>query len=436
MCRIRMVVTRTKTNVPWRIFCAVLGLGTSSSSLSSHGVLSYSGFLPSNETQQPEHPSAAASVTRSKNGQATRPESLHDLKQLLVQCSTTARLKSLQPCSHLPAHSILATEQRLDTFAAWKAYFEKASFVETMRHARLNSGKDAPSCCYGGRMHPRISKFCASMRRKFELPVVLHPRGKGAFNRFLFAQVERGVGFSWVRIGDGELSCMAGGVRVIASWKCSQRMSAEMIAMLKLVRETNNFFVAVGSWWACESNHFAKILANAWGGSRRNRRAAGSGGFLVNGFYLEHARNDSTSGLTIGLVGAAKRSGRPVIIIGPRHLRKLSRAMYNYSGFVETGSGADFPQVLRAITDASTLVDQIRQSTASPQATILFLVACGGPAKVFIALAHKGKHYKNLEGHVYVDVGSSLDAFVGTSSRDYNSASGYKNHLCKKFKSF
>lgn len=278
---------------------------------------------------------------------------------------------------------------------------------------RYNSGTQLPPTP----TLPFLSRECFAQRVNHNIPFIVRPAGSFHMD-CMYRNIEYGNGFAWIRWGDGELNCLVGRGGG-PEWSCDSWATEELQNMLKIYH--NNYFLALGSWWACTAT-FARGLASAW---REIAPTAPENFTLVDSFYLEHARSDKEEGLVHGMVGAVRRGNRPVILVGDRKLRNVPRTLYNYTSFIEV------PARGMHTNDVPSLLSKLRDMTQY-KPNHLCLVAAGLIGKIFITQAHTDFL---LDRHIYVDVGSSLDIFVGSSTRDHNQPK-YIKEYCSTYPSF
>lgn len=301
-----------------------------------------------------------------------------------------------------------------------KALLREALQRETVRHEQhIVPRSRTPD----GRLLPFVSRDCFEQTRRFGMPMVVRPAGD--FHKtYMYDQIRQGNAFAWIRLGDGEIDCMArlgGG----PEWSCDEVTTRALQRML--ASGPDHVFVAVGTWWACRAPYgqrLAKGYAEATGGDGKAGTAPPT--VLLDSFYLEHARADRGSGLDFGMVDAVRRSGRPVVIVGSSELCQLPRALYPIAVFLVVPPARmavrdDVPDLMRRLSNAS-LDERVH----------LVLVSAGVAGKIFI---HAAAQDPTLMRHIYVDVGSSLDVFVGKQTRDHNGRDARARH-CKRFRTF
>ena len=277
---------------------------------------------------------------------------------------------------------------------------------------RYNSGRQLPNNTL-----PFLSRECFAQRVNHNIPFIVRPAGSFHMD-CMYRNIEYGNGFAWIRWGDADLNCLVGRGGGL-EWSCNSRTTEELQNMLKIYH--NNYFLALGSWWACTPT-FARISQRM---ARGIALTAPENFTLLDSFFLEHARSDKEEGLVHGMVGAVRRGNRPVILVGNRNLRNIPPTLYNYTGFIEV------PARGMHTNDVPSLLSKLRNMTQY-KPNHLCLVAAGLIGKIFITQAHTDFL---LDRHIYVDVGSSLDIFVGSSTRDHNQPK-YIKEYCSTYPSF
>lgn len=130
---------------------------------------------------------------------------------------------------------------------------------------------------------------------------------------------------------------------------------------------------------------------------------------FYDSFYLPVGNESSPA--TSSWVMAAKSGNRPIVLVGPDHLASL-HCMLSYVKHFR------IPLPTEGCEDVEPLVNgivELSQSQYSDQ-SVLFVVAGAAVGKIIAHEAFKKLQHKD----VFVDVGSSLDAYAGVRSRDYN----------------
>lgn len=221
--------------------------------------------------------------------------------------------------------------------------------------------------------------------------------------------------FTFFRWGDGEWFCalkfgMSGnsdGVNLRDADMCGE-LQRNLLSYGS--HDTSNLYVLNGFFFMCEETHsdtheriedFLKStsLTPTWKG------------FQDDGFYFPLVP-EMQKGRKPGVFPSLQ--GRTVVVVGPKHLRKLSTAL-NYVHYIET-PGSDAWSAREAITDGV-----LKASQKWPNDNVVFLWAGGPAAKVLMYNLHGRIGQKDT----LIDVGSSLDGFAGVHSRDYNDLGHY-----------
>lgn len=219
--------------------------------------------------------------------------------------------------------------------------------------------------------------------------------------------------FTFLRLGDGDWYCALGGTGLDSNGVVLERnhgMCEELKQdILELgVATAANFLPVLGTFFLCKERSF-ELFAHVDDFFSSNPVRQSFSGFLDSksvGFYFP-LLPDKKLGRSPGVVPAL--SGQLVVVVGPKHLRKLNR-MLNYTAFVEVP-----PHTCWEARDD--IISSIkRESQRRPSDTVVFLLAGGIAArtilfKTFLQLGQKDS---------FIDVGSSLDGFAGMASRDYN----------------
>eukprot|EP00928_Gymnodinium_smaydae_P096404 TRINITY_DN8507_c0_g2_i1.p1 TRINITY_DN8507_c0_g2~~TRINITY_DN8507_c0_g2_i1.p1 ORF type:complete len:304 (-),score=26.04 TRINITY_DN8507_c0_g2_i1:209-1120(-) len=123
-------------------------------------------------------------------------------------------------------------------------------------------------------------------------------------------------------------------------------------------------------------------------------------------------------------VNAAKMGKRPIVVVGPKRLSSL-HCMLQHQAFLE------FPMPTVGCDDAESLIPQMTQlsKTRFPDQSVVFAISGGVVGRLIAYKAYKVLGAKDI----FIDVGASLDAYVGVHDRDYNMDS---SPFCKESKSW
>lgn len=209
-----------------------------------------------------------------------------------------------------------------------------------------------------------------------------------ALGPHLMERVRRGLPFTWLRWGDGEMGY------------CNKHLLRRLFASWQ--HTPSAFFVAVGVRWLCQPR-----LKQYW-----NEQARHAGNFtFVDGFYLVSGAPMATEdGIDGWLIASA---GRPIVLVGPPHLRNLT--FLNHSRFVQLPPRQSFgPEAVPALLASMRAAGE----AIAPRdfACVIFAVAGGTMAKWLITAAHGSPWARH---HTFLDIGSTFDGFVGRASRNY-----------------
>eukprot|EP01064_Diplonema_japonicum_P001785 TRINITY_DN11202_c0_g1_i1.p1 TRINITY_DN11202_c0_g1~~TRINITY_DN11202_c0_g1_i1.p1 ORF type:complete len:335 (+),score=34.43 TRINITY_DN11202_c0_g1_i1:64-1068(+) len=219
----------------------------------------------------------------------------------------------------------------------------------------------------------------------------------------LFTSLERNRSFGWIRFGDGEMFCLGTHVDVeISDAVCNRDTRVALVQSLQALPKLRNVFAVVGTWWLCAGERRTDISL------RMSRVVVQRTDFIesrysfLDVFYMLLG-TPSHRGLVRSL------QGRDVVLVGPSVLSVLrNTSMFHIVGHVPVpfhrGSVFHVPPILKQCS-----------ALALRHRNLVFLVAFGIPGKVLVISG-----IQHLPQHTFIDVGSSLDAYAGIRSRDYN----------------
>ncbi|KAJ9448189.1 hypothetical protein DIPPA_03918 [Diplonema papillatum] len=247
------------------------------------------------------------------------------------------------------------------------------------------------------------------------------------FDNILLDSLRVGRQFAWYRLGDGELQCLGTQRSInVAGAQCDLGTRDALISSLGNVSDwaDHNLFAVIGTWWLCESRDWTKSLKQLMRTRFKNsfhRRPNGGVSFaLTDHFYVPIGSTDDPS--AEGFVQAS--ANRAAVIVGPAHLQKLGEynTMFNVVAFIQTpNAGGSYTHVPSLVTSMLSVQEKHGQG-------LIFLVAFGVPGKLVVIHG-----YAAMPNCTFVDVGASLDGYVGVQSRDYNRDRG---RFCKSWSSW
>lgn len=233
---------------------------------------------------------------------------------------------------------------------------------------------------------------------------------------------------SFIRIGDGDVFCLSGAAGSNLegiSYSDHQGQCKDLATSLQQLgsEDDSNMYVLVGTFFLCQNNvgsDFDSFL-------QTHEMHHNFKGFITSVFYLDLTGRESPAGS--GNYGSPPNPvvpatfpsllGRKVVVIGPPHLRKLSKTL-NTASFLEASNAADH---------VDDLVRKMKhESSKWPQDNVVFLVSGGFGGRLAILKAFKDLGQKDS----FIDTGASLDGFAGEESRSFN----HRGRLCKLLPQF
>lgn len=228
---------------------------------------------------------------------------------------------------------------------------------------------------------------------------------------------------SFIRIGDGDVFCVSGAAGSNLegiSYSDHQDQCKDLATSLQELgsEDDSNMYVLVGTFFLCQNNvgsDFDSFL-------QTHEMHHNFKGFITSVFYLDLTSRESPAGS--GNYGNPPNPvvpstfpsllDRKVVVIGPPHLRKLSKTL-NTASFLEASNAADH---------VDDLVRQMKhESSKWPRDNVVFLVSGGFGGRLAILKAFKDLGQKDS----FIDTGASLDGFAGEESRSFNQ----RGRLCK-----
>eukprot|EP01059_Diplonema_ambulator_P036316 TRINITY_DN9010_c0_g2_i1.p1 TRINITY_DN9010_c0_g2~~TRINITY_DN9010_c0_g2_i1.p1 ORF type:complete len:445 (+),score=90.36 TRINITY_DN9010_c0_g2_i1:89-1423(+) len=227
----------------------------------------------------------------------------------------------------------------------------------------------------------------------------------GGFIEDIFTALETNKSFGWVRLGDGEVSCLTNSKEgVVAGAHCTADTKIAFKKSIAALPHLRNVFTSIGTWWLCHGTAMSAIHNSLFsflqtGTDMLTRKYA-----FFDSFYLPYGNSDGPE--QPGIVRSCR--GRDVVLIGPKQLEKITTGdMFNIVNHIYVPAQGRIFNVMPALNEAG--------NYAANRTNLVFLVAFGVHAKILIV-----QGTQMMPGHTFIDVGSSLDAYVGIRSRDYN----------------
>jgi len=226
-----------------------------------------------------------------------------------------------------------------------------------------------------------------------------------------------GTGFVWSRWGDGEM----------LATNEDDELGAQLRSSLVSLSTDPLAVVNVGTWWLCDP-----FLNKSWltgiGDTDLPRAAFHSFFYLPAGDPADSARATWRQHGVIGWGDAILQRKRTVVLVGPPHLRTIP--LFKDAAFINTldprvSQDVDWVDVwFRELTSQTELREPPPGAGANSPG-VLCIVAAGPRAKILMARLLEFVHDRNW---AIVDVGASLDGYVGVHSRDFNDP----KEICRK----
>lgn len=248
--------------------------------------------------------------------------------------------------------------------------------------------------------------------------------------RAMMERIEKGLSFAWIRWGDGEMS---------ESVK-ENDYSKKLKRSLHYLSRNEYSIVNVGIWWLKQDR-----IARQWNNAvppqpkvlnieeDRNivpivetRRM-----IFHNSFYFPIGGPLDAVSNKKGIKGWSHYTDNyKLVLVGPLHLRSVP--FLNPSHFVETaGVNRNLEKTSKVIDSCMKLIDE-QNLGGIEYKPLMFIIAAGFSTKIIIAelLQYKEKS-NNLYTQIFIDIGASLDGYVGVQSRDYNKSIRYCEEVIK-----
>lgn len=197
---------------------------------------------------------------------------------------------------------------------------------------------------------------------------------QGKMGKQCISQICNGPAFTWIRWGDGETMQATHNSRLVKAFQ---------------VASTNpRIFLNVGLWWICKQKQ-------SWD------KFAIANGTYWDDFYLDMG---GRSGLNneIGWKNEITKCNKTIIAIVPAHLETIP--ILKNAVFIRSPVYKNLDECINRVS---------KSLAQGPPAVVL--IAAGYMAKIIaVELTNRNANTS------IIDIGSSLDAFAGVHSRDYN----------------
>ena len=260
------------------------------------------------------------------------------------------------------------------------------------------------------------------------MPQSMQKHLRSATTRDVEKKLGKGKPVSFIRIGDGDVFCLSGSAGSNLegiSYAAHKAQCNDLATSLQQLgsHDDSNMYVLVGTFFLCRNgvgSDFDSFL-------QTHEMHSNFKGFITSVFYLDLTGRENPSGS--GNYGPPPNPvvpstfpslvGRKVVVVGPRHLQKLSHTL-NTASFLEASNAAD---------RVDSLVQKMRLESAKwPKENVVFLVSGGFGGRLAILKAFKHLGHKDS----FIDTGASLDGFAGEESRSFNQ----RGRLCKLLPQF
>ncbi|CAE7632628.1 Ankrd28 [Symbiodinium pilosum] len=248
------------------------------------------------------------------------------------------------------------------------------------------------------------------------MPQSMQKHLRSATTRDVEKKLGKGKPVSFIRIGDGDVFCLSGSAGSNLegiSYAAHKAQCNDLATSLQQLgsHDDSNMYVLVGTFFLCRNgvgSDFDSFL-------QTHEMHSNFKGFITSVFYLDLTGRENPSGS--GNYGPPPNPvvpstfpslvGRKVVVVGPRHLQKLSHTL-NTASFLEASNAAD---------RVDSLVQKMRLESAKwPKENVVFLVSGGFGGRLAILKAFKHLGHKDS----FIDTGASLDGFAGEESRSFN----------------
>lgn len=256
--------------------------------------------------------------------------------------------------------------------------------------------------------------------------------------RIVMDRIKSKISFAWVRWGDGEIS----------ESTADREYSKKLKASLHYLSRHDDSIVNVGMWWL-KNQRFARQwnsvvppqLSNSVKNASRLRPKNTVGEqrqddmgmkkmIFHNHFYLPMGGPLNTYTKEIGIAGwLYEIEDYNIILVGPSHLGGIP-FLNPFKHFESSGVNRNMVKTADLASKCKELMDQ--QMSDGGGKPLMFLLAAGFSSKIIIAdLLQYRDESNNHYTQSFIDIGASLDGYVGIHSRDYNSPKHYCEEVVK-----
>ena len=231
--------------------------------------------------------------------------------------------------------------------------------------------------------------------------------------QIIFDRLEKNLSFAWVRWGDGEMGEALG----------KGEYSQSLMKSLHYMSRHEDAIVNVGMWWLDKKAHASKwnqVVPPQTTNQDNTTEIETRKMMFHNSFYLPLGGPLSNLNGHLKVGWPYKIANYTVVFVGPPHLKDVPFLNPSYH-FESTGVNRNIKRTTMLTNQCKEVMD--RQSLhVGEDRPVIFLLAAGFSSKIIIAKLLQYKHEsKNNHTQSYIDVGASIDGYVGKHSRDYNS---------------
>ena len=236
-----------------------------------------------------------------------------------------------------------------------------------------------------------------------------------AMVRMVMLRIKHKQPWGWIRFADGDINDLEG--------HAAAGVGPRLRSAIEKWPEMNNLVVSVGSWWLCSDPY-----KDIW---NKHMRADVLRNFTFydHCFYLPMGTPDDDDlyvweerGVR-GWVRMAQESNVPTVLVGSESLRTIPWLSGPGSAYIASTNLAHDPDRLdRALRECE------EASAKHGSEPVLFVFSAGSAAKIMITeLMRAGR---STSKDMFVDAGTALDGFAGTSSRAFNSGAEFTRKYC------